>query len=83
MPLPRVRFTVRRMIIAVAVAGTMLTLWRAYRQIIPVGIDVIPYWIASVPGPRLTSPDGSRVVQVVYYEAEAVQSGHYRTWLIQ
>ena len=32
MPLPRVRFTVRRMIVAVAIAGTFLGIWVRFHQ---------------------------------------------------
>jgi hypothetical protein len=86
MRLPRVQFTVRRLMIAVAVIADLLVAYiRAYRHFIPSGTDFYPYWSWLGPiqeGPRLASPDGRRVVQVMFNDAGAAHSGNHWTWLI-
>jgi hypothetical protein len=86
MRLPRVRFTMRGMIAAVTVVAVLLAACiRAYRHYIPSGTDFYPYWAWLDPiqeGPRLASPDGRRVIQVMFNDAGAAHSGNHWTWLI-
>ena len=65
----------------VAIVGA----WRIYRHVIPSSTDFWPYWSWLDPiqkGPRLISLDGSQVVQVMFSDGGAAQSGNFWTWLI-
>jgi hypothetical protein len=73
----------KRWLIAMAIVLVFpLLVVRAYRQAIPAGAEFYPFWYASFEGPRLYSPDGRRVVQVVFNDAGAMHSGNFGTWLI-
>jgi hypothetical protein len=77
------RMTTRRWMVAVAIIALVLfSCLRTYRQVIPRGVDLYPFWFASDAGPRLVSPDGQRTVHVVFNDAGAVHSGFHWTWLI-
>jgi hypothetical protein len=59
--------------------------WRIYRHFIPSGTSFYPYWSFLDPireGPELISPDGRRVVRVMFNDAGAAHSGNHWTWLI-
>lgn len=68
--------------ILVIVTFVPLACLRAYRHAIPAGAEFFPFWLASVEGPRLESPDRKRVLQVVFNDAGAAHSGNHWTWLI-
>jgi hypothetical protein len=59
--------------------------WRFYRHFIPSGTSFSPYWSFLDPiveGPRLVSPEGRRVIRVMFNDAGAAHSGNHWTWLI-
>ena len=83
MSFPRVRSSVRTIMVAVAVIATTLAVsGRVYRQVVPIGADFFPFWIASDGGPTLASPDRQRIVRVVFNDAGGAHSGNHWTWLV-
>jgi hypothetical protein len=79
---PRLWITKRWLIAMAIVLVIPLLVVRAYRHAMPAGAEFYPFWYASLEGPRLYSPDGRRVVQVVFNDAGAMHSGNFWTWLI-
>jgi hypothetical protein len=70
-------------LMAMLVAGPLG--WRVYRHFIPSGTDFYPFgafWESIVEGPTLVSPDGRRMIQVMFCDAGAAHSGNHWTWLI-
>jgi hypothetical protein len=73
------------MLLAAVPLAVIISAWRVYRHEIPSGTDFYPYWSPLDPivmGPKLVSPDGSRVIQVMFNDAGAAHSGNHWTWLI-
>ena len=56
---------------------------RLFREFVPGGATVLPFWLASDNGPELTSPSGARVVYVFFNDAGALHSGGHWTWVVE
>jgi hypothetical protein len=80
---PPPRISVRRLMATVVISAfALLSAVRAYREVMPRGVNYYAYQFASVGGPSLVSPDGRRSVEVNFNDAGAAHSGFHWTWLI-
>src|SRR5437016_2631974 len=73
----------RSLMLLVAVVGILIGgLARVYRHVVPVGASFTPYVEYSDLGPKSVSPDGRRVVTIVFNDAGGMHSGNHWTWLV-
>jgi hypothetical protein len=75
----RLKTTFRMMLILLILCATVL---RVYHHFVPWHVSLIPYTLASVSGPKATSPDGRVSLSIVVNDAGAMHSGCFWTWII-
>jgi len=56
---------------------------RIYRGVIPRGAALLPFVLFCAKGPTLSSPDGTRSVQVYFKDAGGAQVGPPEAWFIE
>lgn len=84
--LPPVRksFRVRKAGTYLVISLLLLALGaRVYSHFIPWGASLLPFWLASIEGPDVHSPDNSRTLKVYFNDAGAMHSGKHWTWVIE
>lgn len=73
----------KRIRTAVVVIAVLAVAIRLYFEFIPRGVEFYPWTLARVDGPKLTSPNGKRVVRVYFNDAGAMHRGNHWTWVVE
>jgi hypothetical protein len=65
------------------ILGVLILLTRVYGACIPWGASPIPFTMARIEGPVLSSPDGTRHIHVYFNDAGGAHSGNHWTWFVE